>query len=225
MANKEITEGMIYQKIPVIMDAVGAISKSRKNTMQNYSFRGIDDIYNAFNSELSKNKVFCTPEILEHSREERASKNGGVLIYTIVKMKFKFYAEDGSSIETTTIGEAMDSGDKSANKAMSSAQKYAFIQLFCIPTEENNDTENETHEVAPKQVKTINKIKEVTPPLTVEKPGMELMDTLDEWIQKAADTEKRTVAEVSKSLKDKFDLEDKEVVEKVIKLLETKYND
>lgn len=50
------------------------------------------------------------------------------------------------------IGEAMDSGDKSCNKAMSAAQKYAFLQIFCIPTEEPKDTENETHSgVLPKK--------------------------------------------------------------------------
>ena len=41
----------------------------------------------------------------------------------------------------------MDSGDKSSNKAMSAAQKYAFLQVFCIPTEEPKDTENDTHDV------------------------------------------------------------------------------
>ncbi len=46
----------------------------------------------------------------------------------------------------------MDSGDKSANKAMSAAYKYALMQVFCIPTDEPKDTENETHEVAPKTV-------------------------------------------------------------------------
>jgi hypothetical protein len=41
----------------------------------------------------------------------------------------------------------MDSGDKSTNKAMSAAYKYACIQSFCIPTEGDNDTENTTHEI------------------------------------------------------------------------------
>jgi hypothetical protein len=66
-------------------------------------------------------------------------------------MKFTAYAEDGSFVESITIGEAMDSGDKSMNKAMSTAYKYAFMQIFCIPTEEDKDTENQTHEVAPKE--------------------------------------------------------------------------
>ena len=44
-------------------------------------------------------------------------------------------------------GEAMDSGDKGTNKAMSAAFKYACMQAFCIPTEGDNDSENQTHEV------------------------------------------------------------------------------
>ena len=41
----------------------------------------------------------------------------------------------------------MDSGDKAANKAMSAAHKYALLQVFCIPTEEPKDSENEHHEI------------------------------------------------------------------------------
>jgi hypothetical protein len=55
--------------------------------------------------------------------------------------------EDGSSHVISTIGEAMDSGDKATNKAMSAAYKYALMQAFCIPTEGDNDSENQTHEV------------------------------------------------------------------------------
>lgn len=71
-------------------------------------------------------------------------------MYSILTMKFTFFAEDGSSVSSTTIGEAMDTGDKSMNKAMSTAYKYALMQIFCIPTEEDKDTENQTHEIAPK---------------------------------------------------------------------------
>ena len=59
-------------------------------------------------------------------------------------------AEDGSKHTIRTFGEAMDSGDKATNKAMSAAYKYAAMQAFSIPTEGDNDTENHTHEVMPK---------------------------------------------------------------------------
>lgn len=145
--------GKIYQLMPVIMKEIGSIGKDRKNTQQNYSFRGIDDVYNAVNASLAKNGVFCVPEVLTERREERQTKNGGNLIYTVLSIRYTFFASDGSSVSAVMVGEAMDSGDKSANKAMSTAQKYAFFQIFCIPTEEQKDTEYETHEVKPKAQK------------------------------------------------------------------------
>lgn len=139
---------LIYSKIPKIMSLVGVVGKDRTNTIQNYKFRGIDDMYNALNKHLSDEWLFFTSEVLDEKREERPSKQGGVLIWTILTVKFTCYAEDGSSISSTMKWEAMDSGDKSMNKAMSTAYKYALMQLFCIPTEEDKDTENQTHEVA-----------------------------------------------------------------------------
>ena len=43
-----------------------------------------------------------------------------------------------------TVGEGMDSGDKATNKAMAIAFKYACFQVFCIPTEEMKDPDEET---------------------------------------------------------------------------------
>src|ERR1035437_1560949 len=115
----------IFEVIPKIMAEVGSISKDRKNVIQNYRFRGIDDVYFAMQPVLSKHGVFYTSEVLENLREERQTKAGGNLLYSILKMKFTFYADDGSNISCVTVGEAMDSSDKASNKAMSSALKYA----------------------------------------------------------------------------------------------------
>lgn len=148
-----MSSGIIYKKIPAIMAEVGAIGKDRKNAAQNYAFRGIDDFYFAMQPVLAKHGVFCAPSVLRDTREERQTKSGANMIYTVLAMEFTFYAEDGSSFKVSTIGEAMDSGDKSAAKAMSTALKYAFMQLFCVPTEEDGgklDTENDSPESLPK---------------------------------------------------------------------------
>jgi len=139
----------IHEQIPKIMGEIGHIAKTRKNPQQGYLFRGIDDVYSAVNQLLATNSVFCAPQAMDIKREERQTQKGGMLFYTIITMKYTFYADDGSCIEVITIGEAMDSGDKSCNKAMSAAQKYAFFQLFCIPTEESKDTEDDTHNPGP----------------------------------------------------------------------------
>ena len=124
------------------------VSKDRKNTQQGYNFRGIDDVYNALAPLLAKAKLTITPYTLSREVVERETQRGGVLFYTTVLMDFTFTsAKDGSHITTRVYGEAMDSGDKATNKAMSAAYKYACMQTFCIPTEGDNDADQTTHEV------------------------------------------------------------------------------
>ena len=151
-------EGKIYQTINAVMKEIGAIGKNKRNTQgAGFMYRGIDDVMNALEPAMEKNGLFVVPEVLEQSREERTTKNGGNLIYSICKIKFTFYAEDGSNVQAVVIGEAMDSGDKATNKAMSIAFKYACFQVFCIPTEEMKDPDAECHEPLPKGQKETKK--------------------------------------------------------------------
>lgn len=147
----------IYQSIADIMQEVPSIGKEKVNKQQGFKYRGIDDVMNAFQPILAKNRVFIVPEVLEQTREERTTKNGGNLIYSICKIKFKFFAEDGSCVEAITIGEGMDSADKSTNKAMAIAMKYAMFQVFCIPTEEMIDPDAETPPNSYKEEQKIDK--------------------------------------------------------------------
>jgi len=141
-----MSEKTIYTAINGIMEEIGAIEKTKRNSSQGQGFmyRGVDDVMNSLQPLLIKHGVFCTPEVLEHTREERQAKSGSSLIYSILKIKYTFYAGDGSSVNTTIIGEGMDSGDKASNKALSIAFKYACFQLFCIPTEEMKDPDADT---------------------------------------------------------------------------------
>jgi len=167
----------IYAAICAVMEDVGAVTKSKRNTQgTGFMYRGIDDVMNALNPAMAKHKIFTVPEILEQIREERTSKAGGNLTYSFCKIKYTFYAEDGSSVEAVVIGEAMDSGDKATNKSMSIAFKYACFQVFCIPTEEMLDPDAETHQLANKGKETkpnqnkVNKPNE--PTKTTEFPKM-----------------------------------------------------
>ena len=140
----------IYESICAIMGEIDAIGKNRKNQQQGFMYRGVEDVMNTINPALTKHKVFIVPEVIEQTRDERTTNKGGLLIYSICKMKFTFYAEDGSHVEAITIGEGMDSGDKATNKAMSIAFKYACFQVFCIPTEEMVDPDATCQDPAPK---------------------------------------------------------------------------
>lgn len=143
----------IHKKMIAILNDTEAIGKNKTNTQQGYKFRGIDDMYNALQPLFKKHGVFVLSEVLAEKREERTTKNGVTLFYVILDVKFSFCAEDGSLVCSTVKGEAMDSGDKATNKALSAALKYALMQTFLIPTEELKElnTENDTHEPAPKK--------------------------------------------------------------------------
>lgn len=149
----------IYESITKIIAEIPAIGKEKVNKTQGFKYRGIDDVMNAIQPLLAKYKVFITPEVLEQTREERQSTKGGTLIYSICKIKYTFYAEDGSNVTAITIGEGMDSGDKATNKAMAIAMKYALFQVFCIPTDEMKDPDAETpDEIVKKGEEKISKV-------------------------------------------------------------------
>lgn len=134
----------IFETINAVMEEIGALGKNSRNEQQKYMYRGVDDVMNALNPAFIKHKLLMVPEVVSQKREERQTANGKNIIYSVLSVKYTFYAEDGSSIYTIVPGEGMDSGDKASNKAMSSAFKYACFQTFCIPTEEMKDPDAET---------------------------------------------------------------------------------
>ncbi|HDW0017128.1 TPA: ERF family protein [Enterobacter ludwigii] len=143
----------VYAAISAVAKEMAAtgISKDRVNKVQGFNFRGIDQVYNALAPALVTHGLVILPRLTERTCTERINKNGTALFYVVVKAEFDFVStEDGSIHTVTTYGEAMDSGDKATNKAMSIAYKYAAFQAFCIPTEETAlDADAEVHQVAP----------------------------------------------------------------------------
>jgi len=144
------TQAKIYAAMAGVMNDMVAIGKDKKNQAQGFNYRGIDDAYNALQPIMAKNGVFNTPEVIEKWREERTNAKGTILAFTVLRMKYTFYADDGSSVYCIVEGEGMDSGDKSSNKAMAIAHKYALMQTFCVPTEITDDPDQHVHEVGPK---------------------------------------------------------------------------
>lgn len=141
----------VYQainEVTAVMSKEG-ISKSRNNVQQGYRFRGIDDVYCALSGHLAAAKLCILPRVVERTALERPTKSGGVSTYTILLVEFDLVsAVDGSTHTIRTVGEAMDTADKSSNKAMSAAMKYACLVAFQIPTEGDNDADAQTHETS-----------------------------------------------------------------------------
>lgn len=170
---------MIYSAICGVMEDIGVVGKDNYNKTQGFKYRGIDAVMNSLNPAMIKHKVFCTPEVIEQSREERTTSKGGSLIYSVCRMRYRFYTTDGSFIDAVVVGEGMDSGDKATNKAMSVAFKYACFQTFCIPTENlMDDPDSETPDESKRKQSAGNKEDKKSGDLEMEKLFKQLTEEL-----------------------------------------------
>ena len=138
--------GLIYKKLIEVMRAVKSVGKNGTNQMQKYKFRSIEDICNMLHPLIKEQGIFIVPEAIETQTLERKTKNGGLSLHRLMKIKYTFLAEDGSFVSSVMSGEAMDSGDKATQKCMAYALKYTLAQMFLIPTDDP-DPDNYTHSI------------------------------------------------------------------------------
>ena len=144
----------IYESIAKIQSEIDFIGKDKQvKEGGNYRYRGVDQVLNTLHPLFAKHKVFAVPEVLEVLfREEKQTNSGKRVLYEVLRVKYCFYAEDGTNVSAVVDGEAMDSGDKASNKCMSVAYKYACFQILSIPTEETAaDPDDEAEEFAPER--------------------------------------------------------------------------
>lgn len=145
-----MSDRTIFRALSAVQTALAekGISKDQTNSFDNYKFRGIDDVLNAMAPILSANGVLILPSVTETDTRQVPTQKGGVQNHSKVKVDYTLYDEHGDSITHKIVGEAMDRGDKSINKAMSAAYKYFLFQAFCIPLQ-GQDADAESHEIAP----------------------------------------------------------------------------
>ena len=184
MADK-IMQGIDTAMIAV-MNEIGAVGKTERNQQQGFAYRGIAQIYDAAHYAMAKHGVYMLPEVLECVQHERATAKGGVMFLTLMKVKYRFVAADGSTRESIVYGEAMDSADKSTNKAMAAAHKYCITQSFCLPYSEMADGDAETPEPIQPRAQ-VARTKETQPTAALAKKAAEhnaniaKRPTMQEW--------------------------------------------
>jgi len=135
---------LIYGLMAAVMADIQAVGKTRQAPIAagGYSYRGIDDLYNAAQPALAKHRVVCTPRVVDKIIEHVKTAKDKPAVHVILTVDHVWYAPDGSSVTSTTVGEALDTGDKAGNKAMAAAFKYAIMLTFCVPVGDANlDTE------------------------------------------------------------------------------------
>ncbi|VVB61452.1 ERF superfamily protein [uncultured archaeon] len=147
-----MSDNKIFSAISAVMADINAVEKKGWNKEQKFSFRSIDDIVNELHSIFVAHKIFVIPEVVKEERSERITKTGAVLFSSRLTVKYTLVAEDGSTVSSVVMGEAMDAGDKATTKALSIAYKYMLLEVFCIPTEDQKDPDSESYDdIAPEQ--------------------------------------------------------------------------
>jgi hypothetical protein len=135
----------IHQALSAVMGDVQSVSKSGRNTSQNYNFRGIDAVVNAVGPALRKHGVVVVPTNVNAETEQYQTKSGTAMKNVALTVTFRFYGPGGDWLEATARGEAADSGDKATSKAHSVAFRTVLLEALCIPTDEP-DPDSQSHE-------------------------------------------------------------------------------
>lgn len=101
-----------------------------------FNFRGVDRVVNATRPVLVKHGLVVLPELLHVDRRDVPRKDGGGRnVETVVQVRFHVVGPLGDAIPPLVVlGEALDTSDKGAAKAMSVAWRVALIQLLHIAT-------------------------------------------------------------------------------------------
>jgi len=139
----------IHEAIAEVKREIGVVEKNERNTQQGYNFRGIDAVVNAAGPSLNKYGVITAPHLDDITTSVvEIGKNRTPMQYVLVTVTYTFEGPAGDSLTARVPGEAMDSGDKAASKAMSVAWRTALIQVFNLRTDEQ-EPDSKTYERSP----------------------------------------------------------------------------
>ncbi len=164
----EVAPPKIYAAVAAVLEDLGAVGKDKSNQHGGYKYRSIDQVLNALNPVLSKHKVFFVPNVLSSVEEKFKSKQGTDSVRVKLRVAYKIYTTDGSSIDALIESEGTDTSDKATNKALSAAFKFLTTQIFCIAYEGMVDADADQPDAPPAKAKEAGKDKQQ--PVKKEEP-------------------------------------------------------
>ena len=184
-----MNEMNIYQRIDAITAELAVVAKNltvQTGKSSSYKAVGERDIIDAVKPVEHKYGVVSFPvirEILDDTMlESEATDYRGnpvkkTTFYIKIRTKYRFVNIDNPEdfIETETISDGIDSGDKGGGKAMTYGDKYALMKVYKISTGEDPDQKasEETEYKQPlRQYATEAQIKTIK--IMAEKAGLEI---------------------------------------------------
>lgn len=124
--------GNVQQALANAIGQLGGIDKDEKNPEQGFMFRSIDTITGALRPLLAEAGIVIVPNVLDIQHTEVESKRGSRGYRCVVQMAYQIVGPDGSTLQASMVGEAVDYGDKSTSKAVQMAFKYLLTELCMV---------------------------------------------------------------------------------------------
>lgn len=130
----------IHQAIIAVMSSVGYVQKESSPKLS-YTYASETAVIRALRPAMISNGIYCYVAALPESAQDTfATAKGSVMNRTVTHGIVRFvHAPSDTFIEVHAVGEGMDTGDKSANKAATGLLKYALRQTFLIETGDDPD--------------------------------------------------------------------------------------
>jgi hypothetical protein len=133
----------IHEAILAIMEQVGYVQKTKSPNL-NYTYAGEAGLISAIRPWMVAYAVYVSVVSISdvvHERYETA--NGKQMVNTTLTAVIRFtHSPSNTSFDVYALGEGSDTGDKSQNKALTGAYKYALRQTFCIETGDDPDKDS-----------------------------------------------------------------------------------
>lgn len=123
----------VFEAITLIISEMPGIGKdgAAAAAQGGYAYRGIEQITAVLQPLLAKHGVVIVPQAdLVSVTPAPGMKDNWT--DTVLRVAWCVYGQDGTFVNAQTIGIGRDNADKGANKAMSQATKYLYLELFCI---------------------------------------------------------------------------------------------
>jgi hypothetical protein len=133
----------VASKINLVMKDVCNLGKDGKMAAQagGYGYLSEERVVTTLHESMEKHGLVIVPVAMEviDDREDILS-SGKIMHDTRIRASYRFVdSEDGDFMDLQVLGEGSDTGDKTLNKCMTGAFKYALRQSFMISTGDDPD--------------------------------------------------------------------------------------
>ena len=129
----------IYQKLIEIREAVPYLKKENRGTQYNYV--SSSQVIAAVRSKLDELGLMITPEITDHALHASKDKRGTDVYLTELSLKYTIINTEKpeEKIIFPWYAQGIDrAGEKGVGKALTYAEKYFFLKLFNVPTDQDD---------------------------------------------------------------------------------------